>query len=194
MDAGPTFEADVLTRNRNATLALRNGTTVFTAFSNINFEATTGPVKIDANGDRVMNVSIGNFLNGSNWTSIGHYNGVELAMHTDPVWGSNSRVNPGGQAQLNLAALLPQTALSETDNTAGKYVNQSINLALNWANANTSLLDEYTLVATTADTKSLSGPGLLAVSISFAAATPLECEYVLVVFPIDGERSTRYHW
>ena len=170
MIVGPTFEDDVLTRNRNGTLALRNGTTLFKAFSYIEFEAATGLVQINSNGDRVMNISVSNFFNTSNWTSIGQYNGVNLSMHASPVWSSNSSIKPWGQAEINLAALLPKGAASEADNTLGKYVEQAIYLALDWTNANTALLDGYTLVTRVADTRSLSGPGQLAVSFVHAVA------------------------
>ena len=124
---------------------------------------------------------------------IGQYNGVNLSMHANPVWSSNSLTKPWGQAEVNLAALLPKGAASEADNTLGKYVEQAIYLALNWTNANTALLDGYNLVTSVADTKSLSGQGLLAVS--FAHAIVLSD---LIMFPavcsIEGPQSARHNW
>jgi hypothetical protein len=100
--AGPTFAIDILLRNRNSTLQLRNGTTLFAAYKTINFTGVTGNVQMDANGGRLMLASLQNFVTDSNWNDIGDFNtsSSQLQLTSAPFWSSVSYVKPWGQAEV----------------------------------------------------------------------------------------------
>ena len=100
--AGPTFAIDILLRNRNPTLQLRNGTALFAAYKTINFTGLTGNVQIDTNGGRLMLASLQNFVADSNWNHIGDFNtsSGHLQLTSNPFWSSESYVKPWGQAEV----------------------------------------------------------------------------------------------
>ena len=160
---GPTYAADVLTQNRNSTLSLNNGAQLFQAFTAVDFDGVTGAIRVDASGERLMNVSISNFFLSEKWIRIGQFDGADLSLSAAPVWGSSSTVKPWGQAQVRIAALVPQTDASN-QTVLGKYITQALALAVDSVNQNDNILENYSLVSSVSDTKSAPGTGIVAVS------------------------------